>query len=316
MENKKEETGFIGGIDIGGTKVMCAIADRNKNIIKKVTFQSVKDEPLPFLQNCVNHLADCAEQLGLKVNDLEGIGVTLPGMVDNRGILLFAPFLKWENIDVTSILKDITGVKNIRCDCDVNACAIAEAKIADCDNLLWITVSTGIGGAFIADGKIFTGYNFIAGEIGHTKVEYEKPRVCSCSQKGCAEAHASGTAVTKIVQELCSENPEFNALFEKEGISRDAKGCAVLANKGEPLAIQIFDTAGDYLGRAIANAVNIVNPKVVYIGGGMGANSFSLLEKAIRKRLNSDAVAISKDIPVLCSKIGYEAALVGALNLI
>lgn len=307
---------YIGGIDIGGTKVICAVADVNKKILSKVTFESQKDKPETFFQKCIDKLAECCDNINIEIKNLYGIGVTLPGMVDNNGVLLFAPFLGWHNVDAKAILQRLSGIDNIKCDCDVNACALAEAKAADCGSLLWLTVSTGIGGAFIEDNQIFKGYNFIAGEIGHTKVEYDKPRVCSCGQYGCAEAHASGTAVGKMVKEACENDSSFNAAFESHNLSKDAKGCAALARMGNEKALEIFDTAGDYLGRAVANAVNIINPSAVYIGGGMGANSFDLLSGAIRKRLLSDAVEFSKDIPVYPSKLGYEAALIGALSLI
>lgn len=307
---------YIGGIDIGGTKIMCAVATEQKEILCKLTFETQRDEPEPFFQKCVDKLKECCNNINVDFRSLKGIGVTLPGMVDNNGVLLFAPFLQWHNVEAASILKRLTGIDNIRCDCDVNACAIAEAKAANCSSLLWITVSTGIGGAFIENGEIFKGYNFIAGEIGHTKVEYDKPRVCSCGQKGCAEAHASGTAVTKAVKQQCSLDKAFDNAFQSQNLTRDAKGCAALAKMGNEKALEIFDTAGDYLGRAVANAVNIINPSAVYIGGGMGANSFDLLEEAIRKRLLSDAVEFSKNIPVYPSKLGYEAALMGALSLI
>lgn len=307
---------YIGGIDIGGTKIICAVATKQKEILAKTTFETKRDEPEKFFKNCIDKLKECCDNINVDFQSLEGIGVTLPGMVDNNGVLLFAPFLQWRNVDAAAILKKLSGIDNIKCDCDVNACAVAEAKAAKCDSLLWITVSTGIGGAFIENGKIFKGHNFIAGEIGHTKVEYNKPKVCSCGQKGCAEAHASGTAVTNAVKEKCSLSKAFDNAFEKQGLTRDAKGCAALARTGDETAIEIFTTAADYLGRAVANAVNVINPSAVYIGGGMGANSFDLIEKGIRRRLLSDAVEFSKNIPVYPSKLGYEAALMGALSLI
>ena len=163
-------------------------------------------------------------------------------------------------------------------------------------------------------GRILSGYHSVAGEIGHTKVEYVSPRKCSCGQYGCAEAHASGTAVGKMTAEAAASDKSWEGLFRARSLGYTAENCSLLAREGDARAIAILDTAGDYLGRALANAVNLLDPAVVYIGGGM-SRSFGLLERSVRRRIESDAVFIHRDIPVLPTALGYDASLLGAFAL-
>ncbi len=307
---------YYGALDVGGTKTICSVADDSYHILIKEQFPTVRSDPEVFFASLSEKLGEQCRKLGITFADLGGIGVTLPGMTDENGILLLAPFLKWRNVDVASIIGKHTGVEHVRCACDVNACALAEYRLGGGTerDFLWITVSTGIGGAFILDGKLLYGVNAVAGEIGHTKVEYHHPARCSCGGLGCAEAHASGTALTREVLFACEKDSELNALFEERGLSKDAAGASVLAGEGNAECLALFDLVGDYLGRAIANAVNLTDVGCVYIGGGM-SRSFDLLLPSIRRRLGSDAIEYVRNVKILPTALGYEAALLGAVTL-
>lgn len=306
---------MIGGIDIGGTKTIVAIADDNKEILCKEQFLTPKDTPDNFLRECAKRLSLCAVQVGVKFTDLRGIGLSLPGMVDDKEILLHAPFLGWRNVPATMIIRNLTGVQNVQCDCDVNACALAEAQQSGKKQFLWMTVSTGIGGAFVFDGKLYRGSHSLAGEIGHMKVEYEHPYPCTCGRSGCVEAHASGSAMTRLVVELCSKDSSYNQIYEIRNLPRTAAGCSALAEEGEERSLEICRIIGDYLGRAIANAVNLTDPGMVFIGGGM-SKSFHLFIEHIRRRMENDCISHLNDTVVFTTELGYEAALMGALSLV
>ena len=322
---------LIGALDIGGTKTIAAVAEylpgddfmRGLNIIGKVTFPT--GAPVCSFRvlacECARIIAHILEERSLDPSSLAAIGVSAPGMVDAEGGLIYSPVTGWRDVDIDDILRNVWNENhadapalNVRTDCDVNACALAEVLASGNGDMLWVTVSTGIGGAYVTGGKVVTGYHSVAGEIGHTKVEYSEPRKCSCAQYGCAEAHASGTAVGKIVAETASSDRKWAALFRQRGLLLDAEGCALLAREGECISNRIMNGAGDYLGRALANAVNLLDPAVVYIGGGM-SRSFDLLVAPIRRRIESDALHIHRDISVLPTALGYEASLMGAFAL-
>lgn len=306
---------YYGGIDVGGTKTICAIANADGVIINRIQFLTEKTSPDDFFDGCCLHLRDICAETGILLNDLNGIGICLPGMVNNEGILLHAPFLEWYNTDVASIVRKRTGVKRIRCECDVNACGLAEAKHSEYKNFLWVTVSTGIGSAVIINGNVYRGAHSVSGEVGHTKVEYENPQCCTCGQYGCAEIQASGAALTRLVIARCNDDPDYYKKYKDRKLMCDASGCSVLAKEGDLCSLDMFAKVGDYLGKAIAYAVNILDPECVYIGGGM-SRSFSLLYPHIRKRLKSDAVSFVQNIPIIPTTLGYDASIIGAISLI
>lgn len=303
---------YVAAIDLGGTKTVAAVCTENGDILQKLKFPTEVSDMNDHFDACVSHLEECFDRAGISSRDVSGLGITLPGMADGNGNLIYAPFAGWRNVPVCRIFAEKTGIGNVRADNDVNACAIAETYFCGVKNHFWVTVSTGIGGAPVIDGKLCRGYGNVAGELGHVKVEYENGRLCSCGQRGCAEAHASGTAIGKMTAEAALTDPEFASLCR--GVF-DAKTCADLARKGNAVALEIMNTAGDRLGRAIACAVNLFNPEKVIIGGGV-ALSLDLLMPAIRRRLISDAVASAQNTPVEMTKLGYDAGLLGAAALI
>ena len=306
---------FIGGIDIGGTKTIVAVADQNGDLLCTNQFPTDCQNMNRHFDGCAEKLQECAESQGIALRQLEGVGITAPGMVDEQGTLLWAPFAKWKQIPLAQEFSRRLGIGNIHCDCDVNACALAEAYFGGYRNLLWITVSTGIGGGIIINGEVYRGANAIAGEIGHMKVEYDSPSLCSCGQYGCAEAHASGTAMQKLIMAAIEKNPQYRALYEKNNLEMNGAGCASLARNGDPFSIAIYQQIGDYLGRVIANAANLMNPETIFIGGGM-SRDLDVLMPFIRERMAKSAVIFLKDTPILQTKLGYHAAIKGAVTLI
>ena len=168
------------------------------------------------------------------------------------------------------------GTDRVFIENDVNACALAEMRFAQGGtNFVWITVSTGIGGAVVTDGRLVRGSECCAGEIGHIKVEFDQPRLCGCGGYGCLEAHASGTAIGRLAREA--------------GIEADAKRCEELASQGDPTARAVLAQAGRYIGRALAMTANVLNPKQVFIGGGV-AHALGLLLPSIRDEFERGAL--------------------------
>ena len=236
---------YLGAIDIGGTKTMVGIVSPDGRLLAKRNFTTFTADSKLHFSDCYARFNECLSELGLTIDDLEGIGVNMPGMVDAAtGILLQASFAGWYDIDVKGYFSRLFDTDKIVVENDVNSCALGELIFGNaCDNFLWVTVSTGIGGAVIIDRKLVYGYNSCAGEIGHVKVEYEHPAQCSCGQWGCAEAHGSGTAVARMFAEKVKENKVLQALLDAKNLPVDAKGCAQLAKEGNPEAIEVYQTA-------------------------------------------------------------------------
>lgn len=306
----------IGAIDIGGTKTMTGIVNMDGLILAKRHFATYTADCNAHFSNCCTHFKGCLSELGLTINDLVGIGVNMPGMVDaSTGVLLQAPFAGWFDVDVKGYFSRVFETKKIFVENDVNSCAVGELIFGNsCDNFLWVTVSTGIGGAVIIDRKLVYGDKSCAGEIGHVKVEYEHPARCSCGQWGCAEAHGSGTAITRMFSGKVWENRELSELLAKKKLPADAKTCSLLAIEGNEAAIDVFHTAGKYIGRALSYAANLLNPHKIYIGGGV-TDSFELLLPFLRKEFDRATVKQCSGIEIVKTKLAYDAALLGAAAL-
>lgn len=303
---------YIAAIDLGGTKTVTAVCNEKGEVLARRKFPTVTADMNAHFNECEKALRECFGQVGITPAEVAGLGMTVPGMADDKGNLIYAPFAGWRDVPISDIFSERLGISNVRADNDVNACAVAETYFCGYKNHLWVTVSTGVGGAVVVDGKLCRGAANVAGELGHVKVEYSDGALCPCGQRGCTEAHASGTAIGRYVAQAAAADSNFNAAT---GGVYDAKTCAELARRGNRTALSIMDKAGDYLGRAIAAAVNIVNPECVIIGGGV-ALSLDLLLPAIKRRLASDAVVSAQNTPVVMTKLGYDAGLMGALSLI
>ena len=309
---------IYAALDIGGTKTIAALTDENGRILSRKKFASFIASSQIHLDICADALRELMQEQGLNAKDIHGLGISLPGIVDSdRGILIYAPYAKWENVPAAEYLQKKLGIANIRCENDVNACAIGELRFGlgkKYSDFVWMTVSTGVGGASVSGGTLIRGADGFAGELGHLKVEYDHPAQCPCGQKGCLEAHGSGTALNRLTVRMAQQDAEFAAALARAGVKADGAGCAGLAQAGDPRALAIFDEIGTYLGRGMASCVNILNPQAVIVGGGVSA-SLELLRPAITAALKANAFHKMQNIDVVCTPLGYEAALIGAAAL-
>jgi len=308
---------YLGAIDIGGTKTMVGIISPDGFILTKRHFATFTDDSNTHFLNCYHHFNECLSETGLTINDLDGIGVNLPGMVDaSRGFLLQAPFAGWYNLDVKDYFSRMFEMEKMYIENDVNACAVGELIFGDaCDNFLWVTISTGIGGAIIIDRKLVSGSHSCAGEIGHVKVEYEQSALCSCGQWGCAEAHGSGTAITRMFSQKVMKNYALSEMLIANNLPTDAKTCAIIARQGNPEALEVYQTAGKYIGRALSYAVNLFNPQKIYIGGGV-SDSLDLLLPSLHDEFVRSTVRQCAHIEIQKTALAYDAALMGAAALV
>lgn len=310
---------YIAAFDIGGTKTISAILDGDGKILVQETFPSITADWKKNMQKCVDIMKCQMAELKVQATDMEGLGISLPGPVDtDNGVLIYAPYAKWEYIPVAEYFRSQLGFETICCENDVNACAVGELRFGlgkKYRDFIWMTVSTGVGGAVVADGKLIRGGKGYAGEFGHLKVEYEHPEVCSCGQLGCLEAHGSGTALIRETRRAAEADPEFAKALVEAGKKADGAGCAALCKAGNETAQRIMHKLGVYLGRGISYCVNVLNPEAVIVGGGVAA-SLDLLMPAIRETLQTDAYVKMKDTEVVQTPLGYDAALRGAAALV
>ena len=294
---------LVGAIDCGGTKVLAALVDEKGTVFApQCASIPTRDKGRYFADSVSLLRASCLEH-GVAFDSLDRVGISIPGMTDGGDRVLGSPSAGWGEFSVTPLLRPLFPEPAVQLflENDVNACALAERRFAaGGDDFIWLTVSTGIGGAVVSAGRLLRGSTFCAGEIGHMKVEFDNPAPCGCGGRGCLEAHASGTAIGRA--------------SVAAGTGSNAAACAEEAKRGNPLALEIWQRAGRYIGRALAAVSCVVNPRSIYLGGGV-SRSFALLLPGIKETFTRDVLPQCAEVEIQPTRLGYNASLLGAASL-
>jgi glucokinase-like ROK family protein len=293
----------ILSIDLGGSKLMAGIIDyRGSVLVQKKVYLKLKATEEYLVENIFMMI----EELLNQIEDIyiESVAVAAPGVTDSEnGVLVYAPYSGIRNFEIGKILSERFQVP-VFVENDANACAYGEMIFGACKevrNFLWITVSNGVGGAIVINGKVYEGIFKGAGEIGHINV-VEDGYICGCGNKGCLEAYSSGPAIVRRYLEKVSN---FNGQLT-------AKTIAEAAKKGEKIAQEIYRETGYFLGKAISYAVNLLNLEKVILGGGISMDLELFLpeiHRVINKMVFKD---VNKNLAVEKTALLYNAALIGA----
>lgn len=306
---------YVVGIDLGGTKISTALSDFDGNIISNVVVptNAVEGE-MPVLNRIIGTIEEVLSKANVKTTDVESIGIGSPGPLDsNTGIIITTPNLPFKNFNVTSPIKERFDIP-VYLDNDANVATIGEFMFGagkGKKNVVFFTVSTGVGGGAIVNGNIYRGSTCNALEIGHTTVAPNGPR-CNCGNIGCLEAVASGTAIGRRGQEAVSTNVE-TSLKQYDKIT--SYEVFLEAGKDDEVAKSIRDEALDYLGIGVANAVSIFDPEMVIIGGGVtqvGDILFNRVREVVKRRCFK---VMSENCEVVPAGLGTNAGVVGAVAL-
>lgn len=315
------EKKYIVGIDLGGTKVSGAVSDKNGNILYMKTIDTLasegSDNVMARIIWLINHVLG---EHNISKEDVIGIGIASPGPLNSEeGIIIETPNLPFKNFPLKNTIENATGIKTY-IDNDANAAALGESLFGagkGVENLIYITVSTGIGGGIVINKKLYRGKTGNAGELGHMTVEPHGPR-CNCGNYGCLEVMASGTAIARVAREKLkhSENlkNENSLLLSFEKIS--SKEVFECASRGDKLALEVVDYTTNYLGIGIASLINIFDPEMVVIGGGVSKVGDILFNRLRKIALERSFNIMSSTVKIVPASLGTDAGLVGALAII
>ena len=265
---------LYGAIDLGGTKLRSVAATLDGDIRGEVIVPAGADEgPDAVIERMIAALESAATEAGATLGDLRGVGVDSPGALDLiHGIVHEAPQLPgWDGVPLVEIMGERLGVPVIL-ENDANANALGEHRFGagrGTRHMVYLTLSTGVGGGIIIDGRVYHGATGAAGELGHVIVQHNGAR-CLCGENGCLEAYASGTGLVWRAEDLIDEGVArgLERLKRDKG-ELDAGDLADAARSGDAAAMRLFEDAGLYLGIALADFVNIFNPETIVIGGGV-----------------------------------------------
>ncbi|KPV44962.1 hypothetical protein AN477_04845 [Alicyclobacillus ferrooxydans] len=296
---------YTVGIDVGGTKIATAVVDADGQIIESADVLTKAEQgPEAVLDRIVNTVEAVLSSSG--VSSVIGVGIGAPGPLNPREGMVYSPpnLPGWDRIPLQAEMQRRLHLPTFL-DNDANAAALAELRFgagSGYRDMVYLTISTGIGGGVILDGKIRQGASGCAAEVGHHIIALDGP-LCRCGNRGCLEVLASGTAIARMAE-------------ERLGAQLNASAVARLAAQGDSGARAILDDVYRYLGVGLVNVVNMFDPSVIVIGGGVaqiGEPLFEALQQSIdQNHFRSNAFS---RVRVLPAQLGTRAGVIGAALL-
>lgn len=307
----------VVAVDLGGTKYIAAVINGDGKILSRCYRYTLSHQgPKKVIQRLTATIKETIETAGIDYAKLGGIGLAIAGLIDTgRGLVTESPNLpRWKNIPLMDLLTDEFRMP-VHILNDANAAVLGECRLGagkGLDNVVFLTISTGIGGGIFVNGSLYNGTNGCAGEIGHMIVQETGP-ACPCGRHGCLEALASGTAIARMARDRLT-GWEKSILTSMVGGVLDeitARQVAQGARKGDPLCLDVISVAGHYLGIGLGNIVNIFNPQMIIIGGGVSGMGEMLLKPA-RKAMKEHAFRLPvRNVRIIRAKLGVDAGLLG-----
>lgn len=309
------------GIDLGGTKIAAGVVTREHQILCKSSVPTDLPRSPESLADAIQDLAmGMLKEHSIHISQIESLGIGIPGTVNKvTGMIEYANNFGFDNVPFISMLQQRFPFP-VMAENDAKAAAWAEYLVgagANCHSMVAMTLGTGVGGGIILDGKIWDGCNSAAGEIGHMVVE-RGGRPCTCGREGCLEAYASATALVQSAREAAGQHPDSLMLKLCGGDPSKLNGRIVFqaVEAGDETASQVMDSFIHYLAEGAANLINILQPELLCIGGGLsGAGDFLLLplKEAVRPMIHSKNSKVNTCITL--AKLGNDAGIIGAAGL-
>lgn len=309
------------GVDLGGTNIAVAIVDENYNIIEKHSVPTNCPRKAELIvEDIINTIKFVLSKQNISLSQVNSIGIGTPGSVNSQsGIIERAYNLGFVN---TPLREMIFNKLNIPCyiENDANAAAYGEfvaGNAKNSDNAVCITIGTGIGGGIIINKKIYNGSNFYGAELGHVVIEYNG-KECNCGRKGCMEVYCSATALIEQTKQAMQDNKD-TLLWElcDNNISNvNGKTAFDAMKKGDITAEKVIRQYIDYLACGCTNFINIFQPDVLLIGGGISKEGDNLLNP-LRKIITKESFDVNsyKPTKVLAASLGNDAGIIGAASL-
>jgi len=318
--NSKAE--YVVGVDLGGTKILSGVFTHS---LEPVSTTKVSTKPQRGVEAVVERITRCVQdavdEADLTLKEVGGIGIGAPGAVDfAAGTVIFAPNMEgWKDVPLKKALERQLGVPVfVENDCNICALGVYVAELKSKPrHMVGIFVGTGIGGGLILNGELFSGFGHTAGEIGHMVLEVNGPK-CGCGNKGCLEALASRTAIFQQIKAGIKDGQK-TLLTDLLGNDLDDLRSGDLRKairRGDKFVDRIVDSAAEYIGIATANLINIFNPEVVVLGGGViEALADEMMGVIVETAQDYAMPGSMKGVEIVASKLGDSAGITGGAVL-
>ena len=304
------------GVDIGGTTVKMGLFTVDGKVTDKWEIPTRKEENGKYiLEDIAKAVKERIQRDTLTLEDIAGLGIGVPGPVKEDGTVLKCANLGWGVFNVADTVRELTGIENVKVGNDANVAALGEMWQGGgkgYNNLVMVTLGTGVGGGVILGGKILTGSNGAGGEIGHIRVNYEEKDVCGCGKTGCLEQYASATGVVRLAKKALEKKEKKTTLVADD---LSAKAVFDAAKAGDELAMDIVEKFGFYLGMALAHISQVIDPEVFVIGGGV-ARAGQIIIDEVSKNYEENVMFALKNKAFKMAELGNDAGIYGSARMV
>ena len=303
------------GIDVGGTTVKVGFFETSGALLDKWEIKTnTANGGEAILPDIAKTIEEKLSKEGISKDEVQGIGIGVPGPVLNASVVTRCVNLGWGEIDVAGTLSKITGLP-VKVGNDANVAALGEmwqGGAKGSSNVVMVTLGTGVGGGIIVDGRIVAGANGAGGEIGHLNVCEDEHEACNCGQHGCLEQYASATGVVRMAKRKLAKISEETSLHKFEDLT--AKEVFDEPKAGDKVALEIVDEVCEILGKALGKIACVVNPEVFVIGGGV-SKAGQILIDTVKKYYVPNTFTSCKDARFELASLGNDAGMYGCMCL-
>lgn len=306
----------VFGVDIGGTTIKMGVFSGDGELIDKWEIPTrTEDNGSKILPDIAASIRQKMEALSIERTDVAGIGISVPGPVDDNGIVHKCVNLGWGVFNIDEEMKKYTGVP-VFAGNDANAAALGEVWRGGgkgYNNAVVVTLGTGVGGGIIVNGKILSGSSGAGGEIGHILVNREETKKCGCGNKGCLEQYASATGIARMAKAKLAEDNRDSVM--RNAKSMNAKVVFDAVKAGDAVAMEVAEEFGRVLGIGLAIVADVVNPEVFVIGGGVSRGGQIVIDY-IEKNYNKYVFHASRGVKFALATLGNDAGIYGSAKLV
>jgi glucokinase len=307
------------GVDVGGTNLVAGVVSKDGEILAKAKTKTHGERgTAAMIEDIVRISHEACASAGISESDIISLGLGIPGAVDNqKGEVIFCANIPFTDVPLVRLIREKWDKKvNLVNDADAAAFGEAHAGSAKgCFSMVLITLGTGIGGGIVMDGKLVNGFNYIGGEVGHIVIEHNG-RQCNCGRKGCWERYAAATGLIALTREEMERDKDKSGALWRLAPSLEEVGgrtAFIAAREGDAAGQAVVDLYLDYLACGLANIVNIFQPEVLCIGGGVSNEADEYLLFPLRERVKKATFRHpERNTEIRIASLGNDAGIIGA----
>lgn len=307
---------YAFGVDIGGTTCKIGFFETDGRLLDKWEIKTnTENGGAVILSDVAKAVDNKLVQEGISKDEVQGIGVGVPGPVKSNGVVNRCVNLGWGIVNVEEELGSLTGLK-VKVGNDANVAALGEmwqGGAKGCRDVIMVTLGTGVGGGILVDGKVVAGFGGAGGEIGHITVNDDEVEACNCGQYGCLEQYTSATGIVRVAKRKLAKTSAETGLAKYEKLT--AKDIFDEAKAGDAVATSLVEEVCGILGAALSNIACVVNPEVIVIGGGV-SKAGSILIDTIQKHFLEHAFFACRDTKFALAGLGNDAGMYGCVQMV